>query len=793
MVWLAMHKSAVGLLIIWLLLVPLAAAAQDDGLRDLTSLEPLQRIIDGYASGDDISETVQINDEAGPLVSSLQFVVNLGWGPAFIDPDLPVSPTGLGESGLDLVSLQDFFDGPFNQIPPLDPWGTNQGASDISTLFPDWTAFGESGPIDGPVEIVEPPTLVWAIELAEPFDETCSEPRAIGRSWMGDGITSADAPLTADALSQAFGDESRAALANGENTRLVELSCLRGGDPIVTAVRMNADLGQLRPFGPTEIVALVKENHVVFFTTLRTLGLDPVDIPSFLYANDPGGAVAPFEPEADFPAIVPNVYDQFPDHIEITMDVPEEEEAASEPAIQSLVYNGSEPRLVATGTGGCPPATTDFFVDWITLGAGEAGLMWGLGTSIPTEGRVVPLPDKSWGGVEFRIEYPNGSVETITVDPVEGRVTTETAECEGTGTFTVNGEPVGSPSAPADKGPIDDSGGDEAEASGEPASPDDSGVPWWLIGLAAVLVAGLAYGVTRARTRTKDCQPEIEAWEAAIAAHDEAKRTRDHWQGERDHWFGLMSDTESRAREGSGEPDAELTQMAVEYREKFETARDNLDESHDALNNTADLVWQAQIALQNCQGSAPPLPDDGSPPSEPGSTLPPPPPPPQGAKGCSPNGTTKVEPEKGLPSAEFVVPNGNVILRGHRMASWNKAMGGGGGLAPNAVAALTDAQIEAALADFDSQTDRTVVDPQIPTRTVLASCGRVWKCQGGQWVKTNQTARLPDKVLSQDVEEITTGAKSPSKDQIKENVKAAKSRVSELVSNQADLTGFGCK
>lgn len=754
-----MNKQAVSLLVLAVLLVPVAAVAQDEDLRERTSLAPLQQVIEGYAAGDSISDSVQQNPDESPITSTLQFLVNLGSGPAFVEPDLGLDPSGTAASqGSDIVSLSEFFPGPFNQIPPLHPWGTNQGAADISSLFPDWSAFGEDGPIDGPVEIVEPPTLVWGIELAEPFDVSCEDSRTVGRSWMGEGLTSSEAPFTAEDLSNAFFDDDRSALANGENTRLIELACTEGGEPTVLAARMNPDLGRIRGFGPTEIVAIVKDSYVVFFTTLRTLGLDRSDIPSFLYANDPGGPVVPYEPDGDFPALVPNVYDEFPDHIEITMDIPEDEAGApSRPGMRDLLLRSERPQLATIGTGGCPPATTDFFANWVILGAERAGLLWGRGTSTTARGKAITL-----GGdivLKFEFELPNGQLEVLTINPITGAITTETEECTGTGRATVNGEAMGSESGDGEPATGGEGDTGDTEADVEPVFSDDSGVPWWLIGLAIVLVGGLAIGITRTRSRTRvrDCQPEIEAWEAAVAAHAEAKRTFDYWQGEWEHWSGLRAETEHLTTDPLGEPNRELGypdtpdgQAAYErdladwqerqaakveraeelelYREKAAVAETNLAEAKAALDTASDLVWQAQIALQNCQGSAPPLP--------PGVQSPPPPPPKGQPQGCTKGAIRWIE-DKSVAPVQFLLAD-EVSIR-VPTAPWS-AFAPNGKADPKELYAMTEAAALDLLRDLDQRDPpRVRPDVSILLVRVTVTCEKQQECDAsGAWIDTGQ-------------------------------------------------------
>ena len=332
-------------------------------------------------------------------------------------------------------------------------------------------------------------------------------------------------------------------------------------------------------------------------------------------------------------------------------------------------------------------------------------------------------------------------------------------------------------------------------------------------------MVAVTVGRTRTRARGRDCEPERQAYAAASSAYDRARHTQDFWQEEHAAISAGYSAARQKAENPLPKPDRELgyppgeagdaafeddLEHWIQAEIAAETYRENLDEWEDALNEAKaklddadaavetarDAMERARIALRECEksGSAGGSGEPGSTPggtgSQPGSSQP--------ARECDPDGVTKIEAEAGLPHADFVVPNGNAVLRSQRMASWNRVMGGQAGLAPAALMGITDEQIDAALADFDSASSVQKVDPVIRTKTIRVTCGRVFECRGGQWVKTDRTARLSVRTIEQDVETISTGTQSPTKALIKSNTTRARDRMSELVANQTASTTFGC-
>lgn len=823
-----MRILAVIISAVTLLLAPLAAGAQDD-LRSLTSFEPFKEVIDGFAAGDSLSGLVQANPDTAPIGSSLQLMVNLGPAPAFVGSD--TIPTGVvSGDAIELVALDQQFDGPQPQISPLHPWGAgDDGSTDISELFPDWNAYGEDGALSGGIVIAESPTVVWGLQLAEPFDETCAATRFAGRAWADEGLTTTESPLTTDLLAQQFGGPSHDTLADGDNTRFVELTCLQGGTPIVSARRVNADLGRIRPFGPLGVIALVKGNQVVFLMAERILGVDEPDIDPFFYANDPDGAAVPFEPQADIPALQPNPYDDLPIQIQLELD-PEEEAFNTDrpsPETVDLVYTGERPTTISVGAK-CPFSLGQHFLSELSE---ETQQQLRIFTGVLSLWAEAVIND---GIATFDIEHPDGSVETKVIDFNTGRwesvfkwpADSGEVDCDGAGDVTIV---AGSVPGVAPAPPEEDDGGDDegttepGPAEAEDVTPGESGVPWVPIGVALALLATVAVVVGRSRTRGRDCEPERQAYAAARAAHDQAMKARDYWLEESQAADLSYGEQKRLADNPFDEPNRELGyppgdegdrayQSDLEHWQQTEVvaaeARENLDgfrrasedaaarlaEADAAVEKAGETLEQARIALRECEKSG----------GAPGGTAPPPPTDGGDSKqrpGCDenhPEGSTKIEPEDGLPTAQFTVVGGPITLPATGpIASWNRTFGGaGGGLKGTDLVGLSQEAIDAALSDaelIDNQmTTRFEVKAMIPTATYKARCGRVWRCEGGTWLKTNQTARLPDEKIADDVETIS-GHDAPSMEaQVKRNVQQAQERVEVLLANEQKLKGFGC-
>lgn len=298
-----------------------AAASLDQ--EQPTDINPLIDLVADIEAGTAGDLVVAAGD--GPIVSQFQTVVNLGQNPMFFDGDLGVTPIGYDSSGA-IVDLTDFL-GPnlalARQVPPLHP-GRNvvdvdgQPRFDLATAFPGWEAFGEFGPIDGPVPAIAGNTMLWGFELAQPFDTSCATAAAVGRAWESESLVSANAPFEADALNEIW-PSTHDALADGTLGRLIQLNCDSGGEPAIQTVRMNPDFGRVRAFGPLEIVALVKDNHVVFAGALRETEGHANDVTFF--ATGLSGAVETMKGEGPIAVLVPNPYEGVPVRIDFNYDV----------------------------------------------------------------------------------------------------------------------------------------------------------------------------------------------------------------------------------------------------------------------------------------------------------------------------------------------------------------------------------------------------------------------------------------------------------------------------------------
>jgi hypothetical protein len=165
---------------------------------------------------------------------------------------------------------------------------------------------------------------------------------------------------------------------------------------------------------------------------------------------------------------------------------------------------------------------------------------------------------------------------------------------------------------------------------------------------------------------------------------------------------------------------------------------------------------------------------------------------------CDPEGTSEVRPESGLPTAQFTVLTGPVLLPATGpIASWNRAFGGRtGGLSGADLLDLSDEAVETALSDAEQidtmLTTRFAVKALIPTATYKVSCGRVWVCERGSWTKTSETSRLPDELTGEDVETINGHNAKSMAEQVRENVSKAKARAEILMSDQERMASFGC-
>ena len=343
-----MRKVGFAVTIVALLVSTVGTAAASLTQSEEPTLEPLADLIAAIEAG--TAGDLVVAPGTGPIVNQFQVVVNLAENPTFFDRDIDVAPIGFDGSG-ELVDLAPFL-GPnlelAGQVPPIAPSRPvvdigGQPRFDLDEVFDGWEAFGEFGPIDGPVPAIATNTMLWGFELATPFDTGCGTAAAVGRAWESQSLVSANAPFDAAALDE-WWPGTHTALADGSLGRLIQLNCPAGGSPAVETMRMNPDFGRIRPFGPLEIVALVKGNFVVFAGALRETEGHARD--TTFFATGASGAVEPVEGAGPIPVLVPNPYDAVPQRIDFIYDVGSIEEiaadATSAPQDSNLLWRGDD-------------------------------------------------------------------------------------------------------------------------------------------------------------------------------------------------------------------------------------------------------------------------------------------------------------------------------------------------------------------------------------------------------------------------------------------------------------------
>ncbi len=786
-----MNRWVVTLTTVGLLVLSLGAVAQES----LTSYEPVVQLLEGFSAGDEMEgAAVENEDTDSPIVRQMQSVVNFGSGPVFVDTESGIYPSGVSaDAEVALTDLSEFFGDTFNELPPLNP-GVE---ADLAVLFADWEFYGESGLIDEPVILPEFPALIWAVELAEPFDTTCETPRWVGRTWVGESLTSVDNPLTSENLAQWFPGGTHDALVDGERTRLLQVGC-DGPEPVVIALRVNEN-DMARPFGPTDVVAMVKDTTVAFLGPERIFGVGELQIDPALYANDgAGGPVSVFESSGPVPAPVTDVYSEFSEELTFEMDIPEDELEGA-PGALNLLFTGETPTPVLIGTGGCPPPGTRYFAkeDFVrdilagTFVEGQDGQVWnqsGARTNFwAAVSGFVRIEGTSPGGDEFKID----------IDPNTGNVTTQVSgpeACDGTGVVLVNGEPIGD----AEVGGGDEGSG-EVESTEPPSDLEESGgVPWFWIAVALALVAGVTVAVGRTRSR-KDCKPEQEAYDAATWAYERAREAQAHAQADRDRASAEVSRVNQATSHRLSEPDGEDPEELRLWQEKeaeadaaesirpdveahLTEAEARLAEADAAVETAREAMSRARAALDACLGAAGALP--GSTPPPPPSPTPPSDPEPSGE--CTEGESKLVDESKEI----FTVPLGNVVIRSS-MASWNRLFGGQAGIAQGTLAGLTKGQIEDALGDFDTATDKVRIHPEITFKRVTVVCKQWYVCRGGVWEATGNWETEEHSTDSQ-TETIGNRADSPSKETAVEHVEQAQARLKEMLASEAEYKAFTC-
>lgn len=812
------HKG-LALLVVVVLLLPLAGVAvAQEGPGSPTSLDPLRRVLESFTAGGP-ADGLFVRSSEGPgstVASHLQFVVNLSRDPVFGASDTEVIPAGL-ESGSEasFSTLEEYLGANFaqiHQIPPLDPTSAGSEGTDLTPVLDGWSAYGASGPITGPILVGESPVVVWGIELAEPFDETCSEPRSVGRAWAGTSVVSTNPAFTAEALSELYGD-THSALAGTEG-RLIELRCL-GAQPIVEARRMTDDLG-VRPFTPN-LVALVNGTHVVFLTALRTLS-GALDGP-FYASPHGGGAIEKSVTTGPTPALVPNPYADLPVRIELIHDIAEGGGSSGASSPSHDTGTGETLLYRRDGVNGSPigyecRVTSAMIFAGVRPGQTDQGLMllWAVVISHWFDAAF------SNGLLTYTAANPDGSVDDVSIDTRDGTFTatrtqepgSENPDCETGGTAVVTGGQFGAAGTPPND---DDAAGPTDMGDAGPtdtgATPTDDGFPWWLVGLLAVGGAG-AWTYARTRTRQKNCRAEEMAYEAAQRAADAATQRLGEANGVWVEANATLERTRTQLATRTSRPDRrlgypkgadgdaryadDLTHWEAEEA-KYEAAEAGLSSAQEAeaaarasrdraqaeSDEAMNRMWAALRALQLCRGET--VTDGGktAPPPEPGTK-----PPSTPQKECEPDGTTKTKTER---HKSFTVLGGNAVTIAIPTAAW-KARAPEGRMSTSSLAALSDDALRELVADMGNKLKAVPTLATIPARTLTVKCVRIVVCSGGKWVETEQKNRVEE---FSDAPDITLRSLSKDAEVSLRFIRQVRKKVAELEAEEAKAKSFGCE
>jgi len=827
----ARRSAVVALAASMLVLTSLVATAQENRNRDLIDLGPLTRVIDGFTEGREVAGLfVEPNALGGDaIVSQFQVMANLGSTPVFGEEDVEYTATGVTASeDLQMVSLAAQFGGPldhFDRVPPLAPFWRDQEGMDLTPVFDGWSGYDQDGPIAGPIRILEPMQAIAGVELAEPFDTTCTSPTFVGRAWAGATTSGSDPLFTFDALSERYAGDSHGVLAE-RASRIVELMCLPGADPVVLSLRMKDD--RVSAFGPTGAVALVKDNFVVLFAPVRTLDSDLRQ--QFFASTQGGGAVAVSNP---LPApedlvLVPNPYGDGDISADLIVDLPTEGAAAvltlqARTPIADFALAG---QVGAQSGGECVPSAGDL----IFLGAIGGGYARRLST-LSTQEQLSFIRIQN---LDF--EYPNGDSDRFEIDPSDRSFTAEVTKggqtCTATGQLATSGLLPGEVEGEDSSGSDTDSGGTEVDSgtTGSPGSEVDAGaagddqpatddgggggLPWGPIGGGLLVLAGVGgYAATRTRAK-RDCEPERQAYAAADAAYDPAKRASDYYRGEYEHYRSEYRSYELQLENRLPEPDrllgfpegaegdAAYAEAVADWqrqeadaeraahnlegaRQATEAARAESEQADAALDAAREALEAARIALMNCQGSAPAGPGDDevttgtglpgtlSPPSEPADPQP----------SCQ-EGTTKVVVES---QAQFQILGGPVQIDVPTSA-WTGASNGGAITAAN-LADLDQSDLEELFADLDNRVAAVITSATIPTKILTVKCIRIHVCSGGRWVETEQTNRVEETAAGPN---ISIRERSKDKKLTARMVAKAQAKVAELQANESEAGSYSC-
>jgi hypothetical protein len=487
-------------------------ALAQESITEFTSLEPIESIITNFESGLPTEGLTIVADDADAAIrSQFQIMINFAPDPVFAEEDVAFTPSGFVEGSTTAIeSVAQYFDPPDEMrfLPPLHPWIDPYSRVAIAAGLDGWTVYGEDGLIEGVEDAFDALQSVWGVELAEPFDTTCSQTAFVGRAWEGASITTGPDPLfTTSALNSRYGGDSHKALADTAS-RIVELSCFPGGEPTVFQYRMKEGSG-IRPFGPTGTIAMVKGTSVVFFNPVRILDGDVRQ--QFFATPADGGPVETTIIEEEPKLLVPNPYAEFNTKVTIVPIDETASDAASDTANgQRLLHGLEDDTAIRTQSGGgCQPRSEVIFVDGLIGGAITAGFA-------NKDSLVAVNTDDE--DIDVQIHYPDGSkqiVRWVSVDDNLGSPGTwevEMIQSSGSSCTTavelMSGGNLVTPNTDGEtENPIDDtSTGGSTPPDSEPAAPEDgssssASIPWVPVGLVIVGLGGGVYAYTRTRKK----------------------------------------------------------------------------------------------------------------------------------------------------------------------------------------------------------------------------------------------------------------------------------------------------
>lgn len=510
------------------LIFAVPALAQESA-TEFTSLAPIEDIITNFESGvPTVGLTIATTDANAAIRSQFQIMVNFAPRAVPVEEDVALTPSGFVEdSTTEIESVAQHFAPPdeMRWLPPLHPWIDPYSRVAIASGLDGWTVYGEEGLVEGTEDAFEPLQSVWGIELAEPFDTTCSQTAFVGRAWAGSSVTSGSDPLfTAAALGGRYGGDSHEALADTAS-RIVELTCLPGGEPTVFQYRMKEE-GGVRFFGPTSTIAMVKGTSVVFFSPVR---IHDGDLRQQFFATPPGGGQVEAALVEDEPKLlVPNPYAEFGTKVTI---VPIEEPAAEAAAdtaegLRLLHTSADGSSIRAQSGGGCTPRADEVFLNAFTAAALHSG--FAQRESLPTIG--------DFGGL-LEFEFPDGTRQRILIgdDDLDSPeqweleiIGSSGPSCTTAVELVSAGESLAVPSdATDDDATTEEPSETSADGGTTPAedAPDATGgttdeggtVPWVPIGLAIAVAGGAGYAYSRIRKKPPSTPPPVDASDSSTS------------------------------------------------------------------------------------------------------------------------------------------------------------------------------------------------------------------------------------------------------------------------------------